>query len=96
MALLKKEHIGSTLDQFLAEEGLLEHTQTVALKRIIAYRLCDILAEENITQAELARRMGTSKAAISRLLDPNVSSITLSTLTKAVRALGKNITLLID
>jgi antitoxin HicB len=96
MVAPKNPHDGSTLDSFLKEEGILEHTKSVALKRVIAYRLLDILAEENLTQAELARRMNTSKAAINRLLNPNNTSVTLHTLLKAIEALGKTISVSID
>lgn len=89
-------HFGSTLDSFLAQEGILEHTQAVALKRSIALQLNDLLIEQNLTQADLAKKMGTSKAAISRLLNPNNSSLTLHTLLKAARVLGKKIHLSIN
>lgn len=96
MATLKNPHDGSTLDSFLEKEGILEHTRSVALKRVIAYRILDILEENNITQTELARRMNTSKTAINRLLNPNNSSITLNTILKAIEALGKTIHISID
>ncbi len=89
-------HYGSTLDSFLAQEGILEHTQAVALKRIIAFQLNDLLIEQNLTQADLAKKMGTSKAAISRLLNPNNTSLTLHTLLKAAQVLGKKIHLSIS
>jgi antitoxin HicB len=89
-------HDGSTLDSFLQEEGILEHTQRVAVKRVIAYRLLDILRENNLTQADLARKMNTSKAAISRLLNPDNTSVTLNTLLKAAQVLGKTINFSIE
>jgi antitoxin HicB len=91
MKKFNKKHIGQTLDSFLKEEGILEKTEAVALKRIIAYQLLAILENESITQTELAQRMKTSKAAINRLLNPENPSITLSTLLKVAHALGKNL-----
>jgi antitoxin HicB len=35
--------------------------------------------------------MGTSRAVVDRLLDPDNTSVTLNTLSKAARILGKNI-----
>lgn len=87
---------GSTLDSFLEEEGILEHTQLVAIKKVIAYRLLDILKEQNLSQADLARLMNTSKAAISRLLNPNNNSVTLNSLLKATQALKRTLTFRIN
>jgi antitoxin HicB len=74
MAMRENPHYGSTLDSFLELEGILEHTQAVAIKRVIAYQLQDILKQQNLTQADLACKMQTSKAAINRLLNPNNTS----------------------
>ena len=89
----KNKHIGSTLDSFLEEEGILEHTEIVAIKRIIALELRSLLEKEKITQADLALKMGTSKAAINRLLNPENPSLTLQTIVKATKAIGKKVSL---
>jgi len=51
-----------------------------------------LMVEQNITKKELARRMGTSRSALERLLDPDNPSVTLLTLERAAKALGKRIT----
>lgn len=89
-------HIGSTLESWLKEEGIFEETQALAVKKLIAYRILDILEEENITQADLAKKLGTSPAAISRLLNPKNLSLTLLTLLKVTQVLGKKIHLTIE
>jgi antitoxin HicB len=96
MVMRDNPHFGTTLDSYLQSEGILEHTQAVALKRVIAYQLQDILKQQNLTQADLARKMHTSKAAINRLLNPDNTSVTLHTLLKAVHVLGKKISLSIE
>lgn len=93
MATLNKRHIGSTLDSFLEEEGILEQTEAVAMKRAITYQIIRVLEKSEMSQAELARRMGTSKAAVNRLLNPDNASITLQTLAKVATALGKKLSL---
>lgn len=93
MVAHKNKNVGSTLDSFLAQEGILEHTELVAIKRIIVDELRALLKRESMTQTDLARKMNTSKAAINRLLDPNNPSLTLQTLIKATRSLGKNISI---
>jgi predicted XRE-type DNA-binding protein len=85
------EHIGSSLDDFLDEEGLLAETEAVAIKRVIAFRLEQAMEQQSLSKAELARRMGTSRSAVDRLLDPDNPSVTLLTLEKAAKVLGQRI-----
>jgi antitoxin HicB len=83
--------VGSSLDDFLAEENLLVEANEMAIKRVIAWRLQQEIESKNMTKTSVARAMGTSRAAVDRLLDPNNTSVTLSTLSKAARVLGKSI-----
>lgn len=88
---MNEQHLGSTLDDFLAEEGLLAEAEAVAWKRVVAYQIAQLMREQNITKAEMARRMQTSRAAVDRLLDPQNESATLITLEKAALVLGKRL-----
>jgi DNA-binding Xre family transcriptional regulator len=88
-----KSCIGSSLDDFLAEEGILEDVEAAAIKRIIAWQLERVIAQEGITKTVLASRMKTSRAAVNRLLDPQNESVTLLTLKKAASVLGKRLRL---
>ena len=88
---MKNEHIGSNFDDFLAEEGLLAEAETVAVKRVIAYQVDQMMKEQNLTKTEMSRRMNTSRAALERLLDPANQSITLQTLERAAKALGRRL-----
>jgi DNA-binding Xre family transcriptional regulator len=88
---MHKKNIGSDFDEFLAEEGLLEEVEAVAIKRVVAYQVEQLMKEQNITKTEMSRRMKTSRAALERLLDPTNQSVTLQTLDRAARALGKRL-----
>jgi len=88
---MNNEHIGSNFDDFLAEEGLLTETETLAVKRVIAYQVEQMMKEQNLTKTEMSRRMNTSRAALERLLDPANQSITLQTLERASKALGRRL-----
>jgi len=46
--------------------------------------------QANLTQEEVARKMGTKKSAISRI-ENHADNITLSTLRKYAKALGKKV-----
>jgi antitoxin HicB len=84
-------HIGSSFDDFLDEESLLAEANEIAIKRVIAWQLQQEIASKNMTKTSVAKAMGTSRAAVDRLLDPDNTSITLLTLSKAAKILGKSI-----
>jgi antitoxin HicB len=66
----RNKHIGSSLDDFLKEEGILEETRAIALKDAVAWQVQQAMEKEKITRLEMARRMHTSRAASDRLLAP--------------------------
>jgi antitoxin HicB len=57
----RNKHIGSSLDEFLREEGVFAETRTVALKDAIACQVQQAMENEKITKVEMARRMHTSR-----------------------------------
>ena len=85
------KHIGSSLDDFLKEEGILEETRAVALKEAVAWQVQQTMEKENISKVEMARRMHTSRAALDRFLAPGNASVTLQTLSRAARAIGRDL-----
>ncbi|MBK1719532.1 XRE family transcriptional regulator [Thiocystis violacea] len=85
------QHMGSRFDDFLAEEATLEETTAVAIKRVVAWQIAQEMKAQHLTKTALAKKMHTSRAALNRLLDENDTSLTLTTLTGAARALGKNL-----
>ena len=88
---MNEQHVGSNLDDFLAEEGLLAEAEAVAWKRVLAFQIAQLMNEQRVSKAEMARRMQTSRAAVDRLLDPHYETATLVTLEKAALVLGKRL-----
>ncbi|MBM3409040.1 MAG: Fis family transcriptional regulator [Betaproteobacteria bacterium] len=88
-----KKHIGSSFDDFLGEEAILEASTAVAMKRVIAWQIAQEMKAQQLTKTDLAKRMHTSRAALNRLLDENDGSLTLTTLASAAAALGKRVNL---
>lgn len=82
---------GSTLDSFLAEEGLLEEVSEQAIKGVLAWQIDQEMKARNVTKTAMARRMQTSRAQLDRLLDPDNGSVTLHTLHRAAAILGKRL-----
>ena len=91
--MIEKKHIGSGFDSFLEEEDMLQESEAVAIKRIIAYALKQKMHEDNISINRLAKELETSRTAICRILDPENTSITLNTIEKVAKYLGKRIIL---
>lgn len=87
----KKAKAGSYFEDFLVEEGLYEEVTQSAIKAVLARQISAVMAEQGISKSRMAERMETSRAALDRLLDPDNDSVTLSTLTKAAHAVGRQL-----
>jgi antitoxin HicB len=87
----KIDHSGSTFDSFLAEEGIREEVEAVAIKRVLAWQLEQAMQEQQKTKQAMAKQLHTSRSQLDRLLDPSNVSVTLDTITRAARALGKRV-----
>lgn len=88
---MKNERIGSSFDDFLAEDNLLEEVTARAIKRVIAWQIKQAMKESHLTKAAMAKVMNTSRSQLDRLLDPNNSALTLGTLASVARVLGKRV-----
>ena len=84
-------HIGSDFDDFLREEGVYDQTEAVAVKRVLAYELERNMQKAQLTKTDMAKRMGTTRAQLDRLLNPENPATTLQTLVKAAGAVGKRV-----
>jgi antitoxin HicB len=87
----KNPHAGGNFDDFLKEEGIFEQVEALALKRALALRVQDLMTGQKLTKVAMASRMATSRAAVNRLLDGENTSVTLGTLNRAARALGRKV-----
>ena len=88
---MKRKHVGSSFEDVLAEDGLLEGCRAAAIKFKIARELEKAMSERDLTKAEVAKRLKTSRTGVDRLLDPKNTSITLNTMAKVAELLGKRI-----
>ncbi len=89
----KSNHIGSNFDSFLKEEGILEESEAIAIKRILAYQVQEEMKRLNINKTDLATKMNTSRSALNRILDPKNTSISLKSMEKIARSLNKKLTI---
>jgi antitoxin HicB len=84
-------HWGTTLDDFLKEEGIHEKARTAAIKKVIAWQLVQEMKKQNITKLKLAQLMHTSRAQVDRILDPEKGNVTIETLQRAASLLGREL-----
>lgn len=85
------QHIGSSLDDLLEEDGMLSEVNTLALKRVLAWQVRQEMEAKGISKSAMAKAMSTSRAALDRLLDPENTSVTLRTLDRAASVIGKRL-----
>lgn len=91
----KNPRIGSTLKGFLREEGLHEDATNYAVKRVLAWQIEKAMQDQRLTKSEMARRMGTSRAHLDRLLDPENARVQLDTVERAATVLGRRLRLVL-
>lgn len=87
---MSNRHIGSSLDDFLKEEGLFEETQALAIKEVVVWQLIKAMEKQSLTKARLAVMLKTSRSQVDRLLDPT-RDVTLSTLQRAAALVGRKV-----
>jgi ribosome-binding protein aMBF1 (putative translation factor) len=83
----------TTLDDFLGEEGKRDEFEAIAVKEVLAWQIEQAMKEKNISRNNLAQRMKTSRSQVARLLDPKDGNVTLTTLQRAARMVGRSLRL---
>ncbi len=86
----KNPHWGSTLDDFLKEEGIYETAKAEAATRVIAWQLAEEMRKLGITKTQLAEQMHTSRAQVDRVLKAK-GNVTIETLQRAAALVGREL-----
>lgn len=89
---MSKKHMGSSIDDFLKEEGIFDEAQAQAVKEVVAWQLADAMKKKNISKNRMATLLKTSRTQVDRLLDPK-NDITLGSLQKAAAMVGRRVTI---
>jgi antitoxin HicB len=92
----KMDHSGSSFDSFLEQEGIRQEVEAVAIKRVLAWQLEQAMRKQQKTKQAMARQLRTSRSQLDRLLDPQNVAVTLDTITRAARVLGKRLVIRIS
>jgi hypothetical protein len=89
---MSKKHMGSSIDDFLKKEGILEEAQAQAIKEVVAWQLAEAMKEQKISKSRMAVLLKTSRTQIDRLLDPK-NDITLMSLQRAAAMVGRRVSI---
>ncbi len=89
--MTSNKHRGSTLNAFLQEEGLTEELSAIVAKERIAFQLQQAMKKKRITKVKLAKLMDTSRTQIDRILDPTSGNVTIETLQRVARIVGREL-----
>ena len=87
---MSQENIGSSIDDFLREEGTFEDVQTQAVKEVVAWQLAEAMKTRKISKSKMAALLKTSRSQVDRLLDPQ-NDITLGSLQRAAAVVGRRV-----
>ena len=88
---MKKAHIGSDFDDFLAEENLLAACEASALQRVVTWQIEQEMKRLRISRAKLANRMKTSRTTLDRLFAEDQAPVSLQLLERVALALGRRL-----
>jgi antitoxin HicB len=89
---MSKKHMGSSIDDFLKEEGIFEEAQAQAVKEVVAWQLAEAMKKRKISKNKMAALLKTSRTQVDRLLDPK-DDITLSSLQRAAAMVGRRVSI---
>jgi antitoxin HicB len=88
----KNPRWGTTLNEFLDENGIREAARAEAVTRVVAWQLTHEMERQGITKATLAEKMHTSRAQVDRILKAK-GNITIDTLQRAAALVGRELRL---
>ncbi len=89
---MSKKHMGSSIDDFLREEGIFEEAQAQAIKEVVAWQLAEAMKRQKISKSRMAVLLKTSRTQVDRLLDPK-NDITLLSLQRAAAIVGRRVSI---
>jgi len=92
MTSRKNPHWGSTLDDFLREDGIRDAARAEAVTRVVAWQLGQEMERQGISKARLAELMHTSRAQVDRILKAQ-GNVTIATLQRAAALVGRELRL---
>jgi len=91
MTKKKNPHIGSSFESWLDEAGIREEVTLADIKAVLARQLAEEMKKKRLTKKRMAELMKTSRAQLDRLLDPENGNITIESLQRAAKIVGREL-----
>lgn len=89
---IENKHWGSTLDDFLKEEGIYDSAKEEAATRVITWQIAEEMRKKGINKTQMAEQMHTSRAQVDRILKAK-GNVTIETLQRAAALVGRKLRL---
>jgi hypothetical protein len=89
---MSRKNMGSSIDDFMKQEGILEESQAQAIKEVVAWQLAEAMKRKKISKSRMAAMLKTSRSQVDRLLDSK-DDITLLSLQRAAAMVGKRVSI---
>lgn len=86
----KNRHLGSSLDDFLSEEGIHHAAKAEAATRVISWQISEEMRKRGITKVQMADLMHTSRTQVDRILKAK-GNVTVETLQRAAALIGREL-----
>jgi len=84
--------MGSSMQEFLKEEGIFEEAQAQAVKKVVAWQLAEAMKEKRTSKNKRATLLRTSCTPVDRILNTK-DAISLSSLQRAAAIVGRRVTI---
>lgn len=84
------QHLGSSLDDFLHEEGIYDAAKAEAVTRVISWQIAEEMRKKGITKMQMAEQMHTSRTQVDRILKAK-GNVTIETLQRAAALIGRKL-----
>lgn len=91
MAKIRLEKFGPHLEEKLKSKEFKENFEIEKAKVSLAQKIAELRSEEHLNQTELARRLNVSQQFISQIETDQEKNLTLDTLLKIAKSLGRGI-----
>lgn len=91
---MNRDHVGSDFDSVFIEAGEMDSLADITIaasKRVFVLQLLKEMKRQKLTKTELAKRMGTTRRVLDRMLNPDEPSVTMKTMARAAAAVGKSL-----
>ena len=87
----KNSDVCSSFERGVDAPGLREEVPVGAIKAVIACQLAQEMKQKNLSKTRMAKLMKTSRTQVTRLLDPENGNVTIESLQRAARIVGRRL-----